>query len=209
MVDGKLDVLGEQVELPAAGALQHLPAEEEACAGHGAAGAQKHPGVVQVAGLPDKPQGVPGGDPVVPVVLGVAVAGEDLIPVAEGLVHGLHEAAVQHVVRVKNQKPVEGPGVVLLNVQEQLLQGVPLAHQVLVEPGVYHRSLGPGDLRCPVSAVIRHDEGGDEALVIGLLADALQQIRDDRLFVPGADEDGEPVGCDRLMGFLFFCERYR
>ena len=46
LIHGELDVFREQMELPAVDALHHFPAEEEAGAGDGAAGAQEHPGVV-------------------------------------------------------------------------------------------------------------------------------------------------------------------
>ena len=193
VVDGELDVLGEQVEHPAVGAFDDLAAEEEPGAGDGAAGAHEHPGVVEVTGLPDKPEGIAGGDPVFPVVFGVAVAGDHLVPVGEGTVHGLHEVAVQHVVRVKDEKSVKRLGVVLFDVFQQLFQGVPFAHLLLVEPGVHHGAVLAGDLCGIVGTVVGHHKGGDEALVVTLVLDALEQVRNHRRLVPGADEDGEAV----------------
>ena len=43
---GKLDVLGEGEEIPAAHALQQLPGEAESGAVDGAGGAEQHPGLV-------------------------------------------------------------------------------------------------------------------------------------------------------------------
>ena len=43
-----------------------LRLKREPGAGDGAAGAHEHPGVVEVTGLPDKPEGIAGGDPVFP-----------------------------------------------------------------------------------------------------------------------------------------------
>ena len=43
VVDRKLDVLGQQEEVPATGLLNDLPGEEEAGAGDGAARAEAHP----------------------------------------------------------------------------------------------------------------------------------------------------------------------
>ena len=207
-MDGKLNVLCQQVELPAIGALHHLAAEQKARAGHRAAGAQKHPGVVQVPGFPDKPQGIAGGNPVVPIVFGVAVAGDHFIAVGKGPVHLLHKPAVQHVVRVKDEKAVIDLGVILFNVQEQLLQGISLAHLFPVEPGIDHRALPPGNVRRGVGTVVGHDEHGEQTLVIGLVPYALDEIRNDRLLISGTNQNGEAVEDLWFMRLLLLGERY-
>ena len=79
IVDGKFDVLREQEEVPAAARFQHTVGKQKACAGHGAAGAQQEPGVVEIPALPQEPQGITGADPVVAVVLAVAEAGDDVV----------------------------------------------------------------------------------------------------------------------------------
>ena len=52
VVGGELDVLGEQVVLPAVVLPDGLGGHQEAGAGDGAAGVQLHPGAVQEPGLP-------------------------------------------------------------------------------------------------------------------------------------------------------------
>ena len=101
---GKFNILGQEVEVPAAVFLKYPPAEEKARAGDGAARSEEHSRVVEVAGFPQKPKGVPGGDPVVPEVLGAAVAGDGVVaPTAEGLVHLRREVLVHHVVGVEDE----------------------------------------------------------------------------------------------------------
>src|SRR5699024_8914117 len=74
VVDGELNVLGQQVEIPAAAVAQDLLREEKARAGDGAARAELHARVVQKLRLAQEPERIAGGDPVVPEVLGVALA---------------------------------------------------------------------------------------------------------------------------------------
>ena len=103
--------------------IRDSPGEEEPGAGDGAAGAQVVPGAVQVFRLPQKPQPVPRGDPVVPEVLAVAVAGDHPMPGGERLVHLRDEAGVQQVVCVKGEEPVVALAA-LVDLPQQEVEGV-------------------------------------------------------------------------------------
>ena len=184
-VHGELDVLGEQVEVPAAAVVEHLLREQEARAGDGAAGAEVEAGVVEELRLAQEPQRVAGGDPVVAEVLGVAVARDDAVALGEDLVHLLDVVLLEHVVRVEDEVAVEGPlREELVYAVEQIVEGVALAHVGGVEA---LKDYGPGvggDARRVVRAVVGHDEGGHQAAVIGLAPDALDEVADDGLLVP-------------------------
>ena len=194
VVDGELYVLGQQVEVPAAAVVQHLAGEEEARAGDGAARAELHARVVQKLRLAQEPQRVAGGDPVVPEVLGVAVARDDAVALGEDAVHLLYVVLLEDVVRVEDEVAVEGAlGEELVNAAQQVAQGVALADLRGVEAlEDYGAALGrhPGRL---IRAVVRDDEGRDEARVVALAPDALEQLADDRLLVPRRDQHGVAV----------------
>ena len=188
------------MEGPGARLLQHPAAEQEAGAGHGAAGAQQEPGVIEIPALPQEPQGVTGADPVVAVVLAVAEAGDDVMAVGKRPVHGLHIVGSQNIVRVKHEVAVEALGIVLLQVLQQLLQGVALAHLHLVEPLIHVGPGHPGHHGRVVGAVVRQDENGQQTLRIRLSPEAGDQVADDPLLVPGTDQNGVPVVLGRAVG---------
>ena len=202
LVHGELDILRQQEEVPAAARFQHTVGKQKACAGHGAAGAQQKPGVVEIPALPQEPQGITGADPVVAVVLAVAEAGDDVMAVGKRPVHGLHIVGSQNIVRVKHEVSVEALGIVLLQVLQQLLQSVALAHLHLVEPLIHVGPGHPGHHGRVVGAVVRQDENGQQTLRIRLSPEAGDQVADDPLLVPGADQNGVPVGLGRAVGLL-------
>ena len=135
----------------------HVGGDQEAGARHVAVGAQEHPREVEEAGLPQKPDGVAGGDPVGPEVPGIAVAGDG--PVAAlviDLVHLQHEVGVHQIVRIKDKI-----GVVLIPAlpgqgAEQEVQGVALALLALIEPLIDDGPRPPGHLGGVVGAVVGH-----------------------------------------------------
>ena len=92
--------------------------------------------------------------------------------------------------------------------QEQLLQGISLAHLFPVEPGIDHRALPPGNVRRGVGTVVGHDEHGEQTLVIGLVPYALDEIRNDRLLISGTNQNGEAVEDLWFMRLLLLGERY-
>ena len=179
------------MEGPAAPAEHDLPAEEEPGAGDHGAQPQAGAGGVEEGGVPQEPQAVAGGDPVIAVVFGVAVAGDDLVLLAEGLVHSGDVVPRQQVVGVEDEEAVEvvvPPGVPDLGEQE--VEGVALAHVLAVEALVDHGAGVPGGAGGAVGAVVRHHEGGEVLGGVVLVPDALQKLADDRLLVPGGDEHG-------------------
>ena len=210
MVYGELDVLRQQVEPPAAGLVQDPLGEQEARPAHGGAGAQPHPGPVEIAALPQEPQAVAGADPVVGVVLAVAVAGDDLIPAGEHGVHLLDVVRSQYVVGVEHEVAVKAIGIVGLDVLDQEIQGVALTHVDVVEPLVHHGAVPPCDGSGVVGAVVRRHEYRHKRHVIGLRPETVQQAGDDVLLVPGGDQHRVAVGpCRRGKGLGLFCQHQR
>ena len=190
-LDGELDVLREQEEVPAAALVDRPAGEEEARAGDGRAGAQQRAAAVEELRLAQEPQRVAGGDPVVAVVFRVAVAGDDLVAVGEGAVHLRDVALLQHVVGVKDEIAVEGlVRVALVYTLHQPGKGVALAYPRGVEPLENDGPVLARHARRIVRAVVRHDENRDAPPVVGLPGDAVQQVADDGLLVPRRDEHG-------------------
>lgn len=181
-VGGELQILGEEEVVPPAQLFQQAVGKEEPGAGHGAAGAQVIPGAVQVLALPQKPQAIPGGDPVVAVIFGVAVAGDHPVARGEHLVHLGYVAGVQQVVGVKDKVAVVVLlGVLLLDFLQQKPQREALAHLQLILALENPGPAGRGDLRGVVGAVVRHHVNVDQILGVILPPDALQQLGDDAL----------------------------
>ena len=141
--------------MPAAGFLQDSLGKQESGAGNGAAAAQRAARPVQVAALPQKPQGISGTNPVAAVVFAVAVAGDNLIACCKALVHPLDKVGGQQVIRVKDQIGVKALRVVLPDMFQQRLQRIPLADILPVKSLIHHRSLLPGHIGGRIGAVIR------------------------------------------------------
>ena len=194
MADRELDILRQQVEPPAAGLVQNALGEQEARPAHGGAGAQPHPCAVEVAALPQEPQAVAGADPVVSVVLAVAVAGDDLIAVGEHDVHLLNVVRGEDVVGIEHEVAVKAVGIVGLDVLGQEIQGVALTHIDVVEPLVHHGPVPPRDGGGVVGAVVRRHKDGEQGGVIRLLPETVQQPADDGGLVPRRDKHGVAVG---------------
>ena len=208
LVDRELDILRQQVEGPGTDLLQHGAAEEKTGAGHGAAGAQQKPGVVEVAALPQEPQGVTGADPVVTVVFGVAVAGDDLVAVGEGFVHSLDIVRCQQIVGVKDEIAVKAVGIVVLQMAQQRLQGIALAHKLGIEALIGDSAGTAGDLGRVIGTVIRKNKDADKLLIVGLAADAGDQIADHGGLVTGADQNGVAVGFDCAVRLILAQPRH-
>ena len=162
VVDGELNVLGQQVEIPAAAVAQDLLREEKARAGDGAARAELHARVVQKLRLAQEPERIAGGDPVVPEVLGVAVARYYLIAFGEDAVHLFDVVFFKHIVRIEDEVAVEGPlGEELVYAVQQIVERIALADIGGVEAlKDYGTGLG-GDSGRAVGAVVSNDEGRD------------------------------------------------
>ena len=188
-VGGELDVLGEQMPLPAAVAFDDLRGHEEARAGNGAAGVERQASLVEELRLTQEPHGVTGGDPVAVVVLGVTVAGGCDGAVVEGLVHLAEVVHVEHVVGIEDEVGlVTVFAVVLADAGETVVERVPLADFLVVEPREDDR---PRFLRHSggvVGAVVGNDEDVDQLLRVILHADTMDEVADDRVLVARADD---------------------
>ena len=190
---GKFDVLRQGEEVPAAHAFQQIPGKAEARAVDGAGGAKGHPGAVAVGGIVDVPEAIPGGEPVVAEILGIAVAAEGVISLGHHPVHLADVVGFQQIVGVEDEECVI---IVqpfrLIDLVQQEIQGIALADVDPVEP---LKDPCPVEL-CQgcraVGAVVRHHEGVDGAAVI-LGGDGVEQMGQHRLLVPGGDENGVAV----------------
>ena len=194
VVHGKLNILRQQIEPPAAALRQYPPGEQEPGAAHGGAGAQPVAGAVEIPALPQEPQGVARADPVIAEILAVAIAGDDLVTGGERLVHPLDVVRRQQVVRVEHEVAVKALRIVRTNVLQKEVQRVALAYVHMVEPLVHHRAVGAGDGGGAVGAVVRRHEHRDQGHVVGLGGQRIQQPGDDILLVPGGDQHRVPVG---------------
>ena len=96
--------------------------------------------------------------------------------------------AVQHVIGVEDEEAVERLGIILLDVFDQALQRVALAHFFFVEAGVDHGPGLAGDLGGGVGAGVGADVDADELSRIGLRVDALDKLADHRRLVAGGDD---------------------
>ena len=190
--------------------VQHPLGEQKARTAHGGAAAQPVTGTVEVAALPQEPQGVACADPVAAEILAVAVAGDDLVAVGEHLVHPLYVVRSQQVVGVKHEVAVKALRIVRIDVLEQEVQRVALAHVQLVEPLIHHRAMGAGNGSGTVGAVVRRHEYRHKRHVIGLRPETVQQAGDDVLLVPGGDQHRVAVGSVRCgKGLGLFCQHQR
>ena len=144
------------MEGPAPVVPDDLGGHQETGTGHMAVGAQQGTGEVEEAGLPQEPDGVSGGDPVVPEVLGVAVAGDGVVPLVKGPVHLSHKIGVHQVVGVKDEVTVVDVLTLLLQTVEEVIHRVALALLLLVE-ALIHKGAGlAGHTGGIVSAVVGH-----------------------------------------------------
>ena len=132
---GKLNILGEQVIGPAAVFLDDFGGNEEARAGDGAVGMQFHAGIIEEARLAQKPDGIARGNPAGGEVLGIAVAGEHVAALREGLIHRGDEVRIDDIIRVEDEERVViGQGAAHADVADQLVERVALADLMGIEP---------------------------------------------------------------------------
>ena len=148
--------------------VQYPLREQKACPAHGGAAAQPVPRAVQIAALPQEPQGVPGADPVVAEVFAVAVAGHDLVSGGEALIHALEIVRREDVVRIEHEIAVKALRIVRADVLHQKIQGVALAHVHMIEALVYHRPMFPRDGGGAVGAVVCRHEHRHQGHIVGL-----------------------------------------
>ena len=193
IIDGELDILGQQEEVPAAALPQHLVGKEKARAGHGATAAKAHPRVVEILRLAQKPQRVARRDPVVAVVFGVAVAGHDLIAGGVDLLDLGDKVRVKDIVGIQHKIGVVMPVTGTLDALQKLIEHVALTHLLGIEALIDGRTMRAGHARRVIRAVVRTDKNVHAVHGIGLCADAVEQLPDHVLLVARRDEHGNAV----------------
>ena len=166
--------------------------------------------MVQIFAFAEEPERVAGADPVVPVVLRIAVAGDDFVAVGEGAVDGFDVARVEHVVRVEDREGVERLfAVVADDVFVKKFERVAFADffavEALVDDGAVRARDGGGG----VGAVVRRDEDGDAFPRVRLAVDAVEKVLDDGLLVARGNEDREARGLGGLVRLVLQQKRER
>ena len=114
----KLDVFGQQIKRPSTHSIQCGLAEKKPCSGHSAAGAKLHPSAIQILAFAQKPERITGGNPVISIVFGVAITGNNLIALREGFIHMTNVIRGEDVVGVKNKVAIKAARIVCLNVRQ-------------------------------------------------------------------------------------------
>ena len=140
--DGELDILGQQMIIPAAFLAEHISRNQKTGAGNRTVDAQTGSRAVQEARLTQEPQCIACGDPVRAEVLRITVAGQ--CGILAGIVHLVHltdELRIYDVVRIEYEKRVVRILTLLLkNMLEQIIQRVALADLHLIKSLVHDRT---------------------------------------------------------------------
>ena len=205
VVGGEFDVLRQEEEVPAAALFQNPVGKQKAGAGNAAACPQNGARVVEILRLAQEPQAIAGGDPVVAVVFGIAVARDDVVPGGKGFVDLAEVIAVNHVVRVKDEVGVVFPP----DAAQKIAQGEALADAAAVVPFEHPRAVRVRRLGGAVGAVVRHDVDVDQPGGIILPPQAVDQISDDGLLVACGDQNGEAVKRALRQRLCLFQQRHR
>ena len=189
----ELDVLREQVEIPAVHAADDARGDKPARARDGSRGAKLHAGIVQELRLAQEPERIGCRDPGGIEVLGVAVGREDQIALVEGIVHDLRIVRRDDVVGVEDEEAVILVASLVEDAVERIVEdpALALAHKVIALPGD-----GTGIERflvCVVRAGICHDIDVHELTRIVLREDGAYEVADDRLLVVGCNHEGIAV----------------
>ena len=153
-----------------------------------AVGAQQGAGEVEEPGLPQKPDGISGGDPVTAEIFGVPIAGHRVISPVEGTVHLGHEVGVHQIVCVKDKIPVVDILSLLLQAAEQVVYGIALALVLLVKSLIDKSTRLTGRGGSVVGAVVRHHKNIQFVRRIILRAQALDQFCNHRFFVARSNQ---------------------
>ena len=209
VVNCKFRVLAEGMEGPAVGAQHDVLTKQETGPGNNRADPQLGAGAIQESSIPQEPEGIASGNPVVTEILGVAVAGDNLMFRAKDFIHPGYIVLCQQVVGIKDKVSVEiiVPPVVP-DLGEQEIEGVALAHMHPVPAFVDHSPRVLGNLGSGVSAVVCNYKGDQIAAGVVLPPDALQQLADDRLLVPGGDQHSIPPDRAIRCRTLFPAQRH-
>lgn len=199
-VHGKLDVLREKIKGPAAVFPDHASGYKEAGAGNVAVGSEKHPREIQKPGLPEEPDGISGGDPVAAEILGVAVAGQDIVFAGiEGLIHFGREIRVNQVVGVEDKVAVVVIAPVHAQMVEKIIQRIAFAALCLVLALIDSGAGLSGDPGRLICAVVRDDIDIQKPLRIILVFQVPDKFADDGLLIPCWNNGGEPMEAGRRV----------
>lgn len=161
-----------------------------------------------MAGIVEIPQSIALGDPVAAEIFAVAVAAEGIKAVGTEPVDLPDIIRLQQIVRVKNQEGIViVQAVVAVDLFQKEVERIAFADLDLIGAAEHPSAAGPGHLRCPVGAVIRHHIGGDQILGIVLGPDGGKQMGKDRFLVPGGDENGITAVLSGFQRLLLFQQR--
>ena len=161
--------------------------------------------MVQILAFAQKPQRVARADPVCTVVFGVAVACDDPVAVRKRLVHAGDIIGGQDIVRVEDEKAVEGVGAeVAADVPQKKVHRIPLADQRFVLPFIDGRAAFACDAGGRIGAVVGGDENAHKLGRIILRLNASNQVGDDRFFVARADQNGKTMQFGGCVGAVAF-----
>lgn len=123
-------------------------------------------------------------NPVGPIVFGIAVAGGCFVAAVIQTVHFPDEVFIHQIVGVKNKESlVAGIVMISMDLSEQFVQRISLAHQGFVLPFVDDGPSLTGNGRCVISAVVRYNKNVQKFLGIVLSPQAADQLTDHSAFV--------------------------
>ena len=159
--------------------------------------------------IAEKPERIACADPVIPVILGVAVACYDSVARGEGFVHFGNEILVQKVVRIKEEKSVV-PREHTRGAQpfKQEIKRISLANAHGVKPLKYDCAACARDCGRAIRAVVRADVNIHKAAGVFLGMDAFDQVPDDGLLVAGAEDCRIAPGHGGRQRFWAFEKRH-
>lgn len=189
-VNGKLNVLCQQIILPAAVHINNAFAYHKARAGNGAVRAADEAGIVQEFRFADKPQRITRADPVCAVIFAVSVRCTSLVARVERLVHFKHIVVPDNIVGVKDKESLD----TLVRVfgiypVKNEVKRIALADMRFGLAFVNYRACVARDLRGVVRAVIRNNENVDKFFRIFLKFYAFDKPADNVAFVSRGNDE--------------------
>src|SRR5699024_6340651 len=107
---------------------------------------------------------------------------------------------------VEDHKGVEHAAKVPLDMSQELVEGVALAHLYMVEALVDNSAVLPRHPGGVVGAVVGHYEDGDEVFGIVLGVDGVQEVTDDVLLIARRDQNRVAVKHGGTVGLVLFEE---
>ena len=186
---GKFIVLAKGVEGPAAVLLFDLIGEKKARARNLRASTDAEARAIEILCLADEPKAGGSGKPVVAVILRIAVGGNDVVAVREGLVQLGEEARRHDIVCIENNEGIEGIlAKVAIDLLEKIMHGVALADLLLIKALVNGCACGAADLCGLVRAVIGGEEDREQFCWVVLRLKTVDQIFNYVFFVSCTDQ---------------------